>query len=205
MKTTLEELGRRYPWPAHRPDVREDWLGWFCEANRDKLAELISPDTKIILELGSFCGLSAKWFCETAPQAVLICIDHWKGSAEHHRCRDWERRLPTLYETFCRNLWPYRERLIPMRTTIHDGLHELHGLGIVPDLIYVDGSHDADSVEHDVSTCLELFPRTELVGDDWPHHSVRTGAVRAAARCKWLYTYKGCCFHIPVDGRDIRQ
>jgi hypothetical protein len=65
-----------------------------------------------------------------------------------------------------------------MRADIQPALSELAGLDLIPDLLYVDGSHDADSVYQDVSRSRWLFPDAVIMGDDWPWTTVREGLDR---------------------------
>lgn len=202
----IEELRRRYPWPDERPDAPEDWAGWFGGGNQRILGELLSTETKIVVELGSLCGLSARFLCERAPFAVVICIDHWKGSPEHFVRAEqgrpgWKERLPRLYETFCGNMWPWRDRVVPMKTTTLEGLRELHGLQISPDLIYVDAAHDSESVTNDVATSMKLFPQAALVGDDWGRGDVRQGVIEATHRCRFLGVEGWDAWYLPAKGR----
>lgn len=197
----LDELRRRYPWPDTRPDVIEDWTGWFYENNREMLRRFLTDQTRVVIELGSLCGLSSRFLAETAPCAAIICIDHWNGSAEHQGREGWDERLRELYPRFLRNLWPWRDRVIPMRTTTLGGMQEIVDLGVTPDLIYVDAGHDTKSVQDDVSAALSLFPKADIVGDDWLHASVRLGVVLASLKCKFLRIHGDGAWHLPVEGR----
>jgi hypothetical protein len=162
-------------------------------------------DMRVILELGSFQGLSARWLAQRIPpKAVLICIDHWKGSTEHHRRPDWEAKLATLFDTFLDNLWPYREQVVPMRTTTLVGMRELHALEVVPDVIYIDAAHETEHVYADTDLALRLFPDAEILGDDWPHDSVRAGVIKAARRCGMLGVHGCSCWQIYRDKRCDR-
>lgn len=207
---SIDTLYVRYPWPNERPTpevVHPEIEGWFAGANRTMLAELIERHDDelgrpiVFLELGSFRGLSSKWLAQQLDSSdTLICVDHWLGSEEHHRREDWRELLSTLYEVFLSNLWDYRERVVPMRTTTLDGMKELSELCITPDIIYVDAAHDAESVYRDITMAKNLFPDAEICGDDWPHHSVRTGVVRAAEGWK-LLDVQGCCaWHLKREG-----
>ena len=196
---SLDELRRRYPWPEEQPRGRGECSGWFAGANRTALQAAMQPGHKVIVELGSWEGLSARWFCENMPRgATLICIDHWEGSSEHHRRPDWAERLELLPLTFLDNLWEHRARVIPMRTTTLAGMDELASLKIVPDVLYVDAGHEEEFVLADVGKALELWGSedTAILGDDWPHTSVRRGVVRAATRCKLLSVYGASCWEI---------
>lgn len=176
----LDELRADHSWPDKRPrepDAKPH--GWFSGDNQKALARLLTPETKIVVENGSWFGLSARFITEHAPNATIICIDHWEGSAEHHRRPDWKELLPDLYPGFLSNLWEYRDRVIPFKTSSLHGLTRLYQLGIKPDLIYEDAAHDEQSVEANIKTELRYFPNAEILGDDWLHHSVRMGVIRA--------------------------
>lgn len=174
----IKTLREWYPWPETKPLVTPECTGWFCGENRDTLTQLLSPATQVVVELGSWQGLSARYIAAAAPNAAVICIDHWLGSTEHHRDPTWRAQLPLLFDTFLSNLWEYRDRVVPMRTTSINGLRELAELGFAPDLIYIDTAHDEESVYQDVRAALR-FPLAHLVGDDatWP--TVQLGLKRA--------------------------
>jgi hypothetical protein len=180
MNAALSELRRRYPWPAQRPDLPEDWHGWLCPETAAMLRRHLAVGTRIVVETGSWLGVSARHILRHAPRATLVCIDTWKGSPEHHNNPDWSQRLATLYETFCRNLWEARARIIPMRTDALQGLAELHALGIVPDLVYVDDLHQYAHVLRELTLLDAQWHGVRLVGDDYNHPDVRR-AVQAAA------------------------
>ncbi len=197
----LETLQQRYPWPDTRPDVPEDWTGWCGGDNRRAFGELLGDNSRVILELGVYFGLSTKYLAEAAPNATILSVDHFAGSVKQlANPKDWIRP-ELLYPTFCRNLWPHRARIIPMRTTIGKAMHEIHELGIVPDLLYVDGEHDEASVFHDVSLALKLFPQTQILGDDWMHPTVRMGVVKATMQCKQLRVFGCNCWWVPMEDR----
>ena len=207
----LAELRTRYPWPAEKPVVeivRPEIDGWFSGANKDVLRSLmeVAPcGPNIILELGSFRGLSSMFMAGLLrPGEHLICIDHWNGSAEHQGRDGFVPVLDTLYEVFLKNLWDYRDQLIPMRTTTHDGLRELQKLGIAPDVIYVDAAHDAESVYQDVTDCMTFFPEAEICGDDWMRASVREAVVRAIGKWKFLHVNNCICWHLRHKDRIYR-
>ena len=134
----------------------------------------------MVVELGSWLGLSARFFLDIAPNAMVICVDHWQGSLEHHHDEKWRKMLPTLYETFLVNLWSYRDRIIPLKAGTIEGLKLIHSLGIHPDLIYIDASHEYDAVFQDVQTAMALFPKSTICGDDWSWDGVRQAVTENA-------------------------
>lgn len=171
----LDVLRLRYPWPAKKPPFKFDGHGWLADKTRAMLARYLSRKTVIILELGSWLGCSARFMASRAPNATVICIDHWKGSAKRHCGKDIRKRLPRLYDRFIANMWPLRNRIIPMKSHTVVGMKEVDSLSIVPDLVYVDAGHDTTSVQNDVITALSFFPETRIVGDDWTWATVRLG------------------------------
>jgi predicted O-methyltransferase YrrM len=67
------------------PHFNYDWTSQNIELFNTTLAHLNGAPARG-LEIGSFEGRSALWFCEnilTHPEARLICIDTFVGSAEH--------------------------------------------------------------------------------------------------------------------------
>ncbi|NLX97376.1 MAG: glycosyltransferase [Rhodopirellula sp.] len=190
LPTPLGILKRRYPWPERIPDVPPDGHGWFQSSNARVLSRYLGPETRLVVELGSWLGMSSRFILEHAPAATLVAIDHWQGSPEHHRPErtDVRDKLPRLYETFLRNGWPWRDRLVPMRTTTAAGMRELAALGLAPELIYVDAGHDLRGVLIDLRMAIALFPQARLVGDDYAtfpgvRDGVRDG-VRRIARAR---------------------
>ncbi len=153
-------------WPDKKPNVLPYEHTWF---SRKKIAEfnrLFSRKKfKLIVELGSWLGGSAKFFLNKMPEAHVIAIDHWKGSIEHQNI--YSNLLPTLYETFLVNCWKHKDRLIPLRATTLKGMEYIYSLGLQPDLFYVDASHDYDSVMADLEFIYKYFPNTTITGDDW--------------------------------------
>ena len=160
----LEILQKKYPWPYERPSVPVDMHGWFY--NQAQLEGILTAKMTLIVELGSWLGSSTRFILDHAENAVVIAVDHWKGDADITHSEDLSK-IPTLYETFITNCWQYRKRLIPVKNTTLNGLQEVFDCGLIPDLVYVDASHDYDSVTKDLEKTYKLFPSTIITGDDW--------------------------------------
>jgi predicted O-methyltransferase YrrM len=124
-------------------------------------------DVKIILELGSWLGRSTRWMAEQSPNAVVLAIDHWQGSVEHHATPEWRAMLPTLYVTFIKNCWTLKDRVVPVRMDTVLGMQLVHRHAILPDLVFIDAGHDYVSARADLSNALGLFPHAILCGDDF--------------------------------------
>jgi len=165
----MNALKKQFPYPAEKPMVPANHHGWLSECNKQVLAG--RKNINIILEIGSWLGMSARFLCESYPKAQVICVDHWQGSSEH--IRDYPEYLPTLYETFIVNCWKYRDRITPVKLRSLDAIELISSLDIEPDLVYIDGSHDFLSVFADLEMCYINFKNAQIVGDDWHIEDVR--------------------------------
>jgi Methyltransferase domain len=177
----LAELSAHFPWPVTKPElsaVASNRLGWGLPENL--LRSNINEQTRVIVELGTWLGESARFFLEHALRATVICIDHWKGSAEHER--DNPEMLPTLYEDFLALNWDYRDRIIPIRKDTADGLKTLASYHVVPDLIYVDASHEFNDVQLDLDLIDMHFQSAIVIGDDYDWDGVRRAVNRYVYR-----------------------
>src|SRR5436190_126076 len=166
----IEDLKKAFPFPAAEPDVPASDHGWFGPENERLLKGALSPGIKVVLELGSWLGKSTRFIAGAAPSAVVVSIDHWYGSAEHKVNQKLKAVLPVLYETFLKNCWLIRDRIVPLRSSTVPGMRLVRDYGVSPDLVYVDASHDYQSVRADILVSKELFPDAALCGDDftWP-------------------------------------
>jgi hypothetical protein len=180
----IDSLAGIDPWPSERPriDPEPPVMGWLADGTRAVLKESLSADTSLVLELGSWLGLSTRLIADLAPRAIVIAIDHWRGSPEHHGDPVLSAMLPTLYETFLALCWDYRDRIIPLRRSTLEGLALVADLGLRPDLIFIDAEHSYEAVSAEIELCLHRFPETVLVGDDYDWAGVRSGVDEAALR-----------------------
>jgi len=161
----IDKLSAAHPWPENKPDLPFSESGWFPACNQDLLRRFIGENSKVIVEMGAWVGLSTRWIADNAPGAKVITIDHWKGSPENSS----DPLVPILYEQFTSNCWGHKDRIIPVRSTTTQGIEELRKLGVRPDVIYVDAGHDYDSVCQDLKICMEFD--CPLVGDDFNPNS----------------------------------
>lgn len=179
----LTQLATDYAWPQRQPTAaaKKDH-GWLHPSTQDFLKSALSPEVKLVVELGCWLGLSTRFIADCAPQATVVAIDHWRGSPEHHSNPEWASMLDGLYESFLASCWEYRRRLIPLRVTTLDGLCILARRGLEPDVIYVDADHSFEAVEADFEGALALFPDAAIVGDDWACKSVQEAVSTVAQR-----------------------
>lgn len=159
----LQCLKDKYPWPLRRPRLSFDPHGMWYPSNR-----LLLPDTaSVVLEIGSWLGSSTRAWLDRAPNSTVVAVDTWEGSKDHFKTADCYERLPTLYAQFLYNCWEYRDRLIPVRRMSKEALPELAEVGLDPDFIWVDGSHEPEDILFDFTYSREHFPNASICGDDW--------------------------------------
>jgi len=182
------KLKEKYGWPKKKPNLKRNEQGWFTEEAAKILGKYLNEETKIVLELGSWFGKSTRSILKAAPNALVIAVDHWKGSKEHVKRMD-KKKLRKLYGTFLVNCWDYQDRLIPLRADSQKGLEEVAEEGLVPDLIYIDAAHDYKSVKADIQKSLALFPTSQIVGDDWNWGKGRP-VRRAVLECANLHGFE---------------
>jgi len=169
-------------WPPFRPNLAFDDHGWLQIGTAELLKDSLSSKTQMVLELGAWYGLSTRKILEWAPEGLLATIDHWCGSAEHLNGNEFiQSKLPQMFEHFIANCWDYRHRLLPIRMNTVIGMKLLHHFGFKPDLVYVDASHDYESVKLDLDTILMLFPKAIIVGDDWNWAGIKQAVTETAA------------------------
>lgn len=173
-----ETLSKRYPWPKECPKVPGNYgpRTWDETTLEHVVIPNLSPESKVVVEIGSWSGFSARRIARYCPDALVICIDSWSGLANPH---DPSAHEHAIYEKFIQNLWDMRSRVIPMRCNSYDGIRELALLGVVPDLIYIDGDH-IKQVYDDVEFCVTNFPTSKIVGDDFDWKDVQAAVFKTA-------------------------
>jgi Glycosyl transferases group 1/Methyltransferase domain len=179
----LRRFAEAHAWPKERPEdaapgQEQGWLGAGTEV---MLSRALSPATHLVVELGAWLGLSTRFIANHAPNAVVISVDHWKGSPEHVDDPRYKRLLPQLYETFLARCWDYRDRIVPLRMSSLDGLRKVAECGLQPDVVYIDAEHSFVAVSAELALARRLFPLAALTGDDYDWAGVRE-AVHAFAR-----------------------
>ena len=144
--------------------------GYFNPANEKKLREIItSKPIKTVIEVGTWLGASARFMASLLPaDGKLYAVDHFLGSAEilleSHPDRN---KVATMYQQFLSNVihTNLTHKIIPVRMS---SLEAAQALNVHADLIYIDASHDEESVYNDI---LAWYPKLNLhgvmCGDDY--------------------------------------
>ena len=178
----LAVLRSKNPWPGEKPGINDDYVakGWLTFHTRMMLGRHINEDAKIIVELGTWRGMSTRFIADCAPDATVIAVDHWEGSDEHREIETQYEKMSKLMDMFFHDTWDYRARVIPLKARSVDGLNLIAQLGISPDLIYIDADHSYEGAYADITNAHRIFPNAILIGDDFDWPGVRQAAVQAA-------------------------
>lgn len=155
-----------------------DESGWLADANRQRLTALmLELQPSLVVELGSYCGLSARLLAGLLPPGgLVVAVDHWTAPNPESLARpeaEWCRSLPNTYHRFLSNVVAagLQDRILPVRMgTLEAAL----ALDVTAGLIYVDAGHGTREVMEDV---LAWWPRLAaggvLCGDDYGFPAVR--------------------------------
>lgn len=161
----LKKLKGDFPYPTIKPELPPDPHGWLSH-HVEKMFKPLIKNTKCIIEIGSWLGLSTRFWLENSD-AHVICIDTWEGSPEHQTLKGAMEKLPTLYETFIVNQWKWRDRVTPIKMWSTEALKLLTKYEIEPDFIYIDANHEFNDVYLDIVASRSCFPAALIGGDDW--------------------------------------
>jgi len=183
---TIPCVARQLPPPYDSIEVLPpNYHGWFCNGNllhRIFRAERIHT----VIEVGSWLGESAMWMADQLPKGGKVyAVDHWLGSPEHQPGKEgYHDALPHLYEQFLSNVIHRKlaRKIVPVRLESTEAAEYLKQKRVKPDLIYIDASHDYESVKRDLEAWYPLCgDRTVFCGDDWPMPGVQRAVREFAA------------------------
>lgn len=126
--------------------------GMLTEPEAEFLARLARG--RVVLEIGSWCGLSAIVMSRTARS--LYCLDWHQGDGEmgqHDTLAEFTANVRRYADKRCAivSLVGRAETVLPL---LRDGSFGL---------VYIDGAHDPASVEHDTGHALRLLRPGGLV------------------------------------------
>jgi len=164
--------------------------GWMSISELEWLAEQASQHKRIV-ELGSCFGRSTRALADNT-KGTIFAVDNWQGPPE----LDWSPEKQALIEPeFRKNL---ADHIAAKRVEV---VNANHGnipayLRIAePDMVFIDGAHDFNSVERDIRAWEETIqPHGLLCGHDFDRESVRTvvkkllpGAQGVSGTSLWFY------------------
>lgn len=193
-----------------------DLQGWDSE-NALFRATLAEVRPSLVVEVGTWKGASAIHMAHICRDlglaAEIVCIDTWLGNWQH-----WSRKegvgsradlrlvngFPNLYFQFMSNVLAEKcdDIITPLPLTGVAGAKLFAHYGLKPQVIYIDGDHEYESVISDLNGWLAvLAPGGVLMGDDFSWPGVKRAAFEVVARKKFVLETMGNKFtlrHAPA-------
>lgn len=152
----------------------ETVTGWMAREELEYLAGL-AEQCQCIAEIGSWQGRSTSALA-AHTKGIVVCIDTFQGSVEH-QAQLKGKPASGVYHAFCSNtsrydnVWPLLANSLSAARTLSHGPMRF-------DLIFIDASHDYESVKADIQAWLPLLaPGGILAGHDYMRWGVKN-AVR---------------------------
>lgn len=159
----LASFVAQFPWPPRRPEVpplpHRD-----TSSPGQLLLDCVSQATRLVVEVGAGTGHTTRLLARLAPQAAIVALDDWQGSAAQREDPEWVSLLPRLHEVFLSECWEFRQQIVPVKAAADIGLQWVAEAKLEPDLFYVQ-NHDCRILSSLVSAILEWFPESIIVGD----------------------------------------
>jgi hypothetical protein len=161
-----DEASERYQKACENKTFSTDWFSFHIPVWSGLLNRYRDRSVKI-LEIGSFEGRSTVFFLEHCPLSHVTAVDsfflkagmdNWSGDIRVEDCET----------VFDRNMEPYAGRVTKITAQSARALNELWMSGQKFDIIYVDGSHDAEDCLSDSILAWRLLkPRGLMIWDDY--------------------------------------
>ena len=159
--------------------------GWFPEINRNHLIWLMrSHDVRVVLEIGAFLGKSTVFFAERCE--MVYSVDHWAidcltSEDEKRFCTELglPREFRTIWDDNLKQASKTDSYFAPI-IVCQPGDYSLRNRAEetppdLPDLVYIDGSHQYQDVVSDIRKYGALATKI-ICGDDY---GVAEGVTRA--------------------------
>ena len=137
--------------------------GWMSPAELEYLAAL-AEKSSCILEVGSWRGRSTSVLAHHTP-GIVVAVDTWRGSVEH-QLELQGRPASGVFYAFRENTSRY-DNIWPLLANSITGARIISHSPLRFDLIFIDASHDYESVKADIEAWLPLLaPGGILCGHD---------------------------------------
>lgn len=150
----------------------EKWVGaWYGDtaAHNPLFARAIKETNPgIIIEVGSFVGESAVGMANVIKEmqldAAILCVDTWCGSFKHWEAVREKIQMhfgrPDFYYKFLANVIErgVQDTIVPLAMDSMGASMVIKWLGIVPKLVFIDGSHEEGDVYRDLDAYWKLLP-----------------------------------------------
>jgi acetyltransferase-like isoleucine patch superfamily enzyme len=198
----------------------EDLQGWGSDHPIFKeVIQELRP--RLIVEVGSWKGASALGMAEICRglglETEIVCVDTWLGNWQH-----WAREsgvgsradlkmvngFPMLYFQFLSNVRSkaLESFITPLPLTSLAGAKLFKHHGLRPDLVYLDGDHEYESVIMDLRAWLaQVADSGMVIGDDYEWPGVKRAVAEVAAEGQWNPAVSGNKFTLRRAAAALRK
>lgn len=138
--------------------------GWFYPDDVGLYEEMVSSvqDDAIFIEVGCFKGRSTTAMCELIEKynkkINLFVVDHFKGSSEHQH----DPTLKNLFQAFINNMKDYSGYFSVIPYSSIESAKFFKDKTV--DFIYIDASHDYESVKQDLNVWFPKLKENGFIG-----------------------------------------
>jgi hypothetical protein len=138
--------------------------GWY--SNGPSMEYILrSTQAKVVIEVGSWLGLSTRHIAKTIPDdGVVYAVDHWLGTPTEDNS---QFDIDNLYRQFLSNVIHENltHKIVPIRMSSTEAVATLQ---IKPDVVYVDATHEYEYVYEDITRWYPFVKgHGVLCGDDY--------------------------------------
>lgn len=134
---------------------------------------------RVILELGSWLGLSTRWMAELCdPDTRIYTLDWFKNTAIYENALHRVSPIDKLFfefsrfETFHRNLDDFKH-IYMLKGDVYELLEELQRDRLDPDIVFIDCEKKTEPLLNLLRNLHRYFPNAVVVGDDFVFPSVK--------------------------------
>ena len=124
--------------------------------------------SQVVVEIGSYLGASTRYIAKLLPdQGIIYAVDHWLGNEEWQNQPNYQDIQKLFYQKFLSNVIHegLYYKIVPMKMT---SLEAAKIIKVKPDLVFLDGAHDYQSVYEDLTAWYpHVVGHGVLCGDDY--------------------------------------
>ncbi|WP_188149948.1 class I SAM-dependent methyltransferase [Teredinibacter waterburyi] len=167
------------------------------EETLDFVTETLGSPPKLVIEVGSFVGASARVFGDWVKphNGTVLCVDTWCGDINmwlHKRFSGLMAKAdgnPKIFDHFINNIIRYDlcSHVVPIRLTSIAAARMLSALNYKVDVVYLDSAHEAGETFMELALYWDLLrDGGVLIGDDYTVFPAVKNDVDTFCRCKGI-------------------
>ena len=162
----MNNLKQQFKFPNTKPNIQINLKGKIDDGTVAILHKYLTDDIKVIVEFGSFLGLTTNYLLKkTDSNCIIISVDDWLGDWGSDDSDDTDGD-DVLYNTFIANTWNNKNRVIPIKMPNLETIELLVKLKIQPDIIFVNKRQNYESVYNELELLIKHFDKSIIIGNN---------------------------------------